>query len=122
MTQSPRARTSIPGECRIGRPSLAGCCLLAVLSGCAVGPNYRAPQVATPAAFTEVPDRAAGQQSRTTTRPVQITQWWSTFQDPELDSLIERAVKSNLDLRQAGSRVVQARARPSWSARRSTPT
>ena len=36
--------------------------------------------------------------------------WWKTFGDPEFDSLIERGVRSNLDLRLAGARVREARA------------
>jgi outer membrane protein, multidrug efflux system len=36
--------------------------------------------------------------------------WWASFNDAELDSLIERAVKSNLDLRVAEARLRQARA------------
>jgi multidrug efflux system outer membrane protein len=39
-----------------------------------------------------------------------LIQWWSEFNDPNLTSLIERAVVSNLDLRQAEERVRQARA------------
>jgi NodT family efflux transporter outer membrane factor (OMF) lipoprotein len=48
-----------------------------------------------------------------TTQPVaaaDLVNWWHTFNDPELDSLVARAVQSNLDLRQAESRVRQARA------------
>jgi NodT family efflux transporter outer membrane factor (OMF) lipoprotein len=36
--------------------------------------------------------------------------WWKTFHDPEFDSLIERALRSNLDLHMAGARVREARA------------
>jgi NodT family efflux transporter outer membrane factor (OMF) lipoprotein len=37
-------------------------------------------------------------------------QWWTSFNDPTLNSLIERAVESNYDLRIAAARVRQARA------------
>jgi outer membrane protein TolC len=50
------------------------------------------------------------QPSRTSGAQIPLAEWWTTFRDPELDSLIDRAVKSNWDLRQAGSRVRQARA------------
>ena len=30
-----------------------------------------------------------------------VEQWWRSFHDPELDSLIERAVRANLDLKMA---------------------
>jgi NodT family efflux transporter outer membrane factor (OMF) lipoprotein len=39
-----------------------------------------------------------------------VDRWWSTFNDPILDSLINRAVRSNLDLLEAQSRIREARA------------
>ena len=39
-----------------------------------------------------------------------MAQWWTAFKDPVLDSLVERAVKSNLDLRIAEARVREERA------------
>jgi NodT family efflux transporter outer membrane factor (OMF) lipoprotein len=39
-----------------------------------------------------------------------MAQWWKSFNDPQLNSLIERAVKSNHDLRIAEARVREARA------------
>src|SRR5215472_12017985 len=40
-----------------------------------------------------------------------ITQeWWTSFQDPELTQLVQRAVANNLDLRLAAARVEEARA------------
>ena len=43
-------------------------------------------------------------------QPIEIERWWTTFNDPELNSLIGRAVAANLDVRAAAERVVQARA------------
>ena len=45
-----------------------------------------------------------------TNAAVALTDWWKTFHDAELDLLIERAVRSNLDLRMAQARVHEARA------------
>lgn len=45
----------------------------------------------------------------TNAQPVDAA-WWRTFKDPELDSLISRAVESNLVLRVAEARVREARA------------
>ena len=45
-----------------------------------------------------------------TNLPPSIVGWWKSFNDPQLDSLIERAVKTNHDLRIAGARVREARA------------
>ena len=39
-----------------------------------------------------------------------LVQWWTMFNDPNLTSLVDRAVKSNLDLLQAEARIRQARA------------
>jgi outer membrane protein, multidrug efflux system len=39
-----------------------------------------------------------------------LSQWWSTLNDAELDSLIARAVQGNLDVKIAASRVLEARA------------
>ena len=36
--------------------------------------------------------------------------WWTNFNDPELNSLVDRAVRSNLDLKIAEARVRAARA------------
>lgn len=36
--------------------------------------------------------------------------WWSVFNDPVLDGLIERAVANNTDIQQAAARLAQARA------------
>jgi NodT family efflux transporter outer membrane factor (OMF) lipoprotein len=43
-------------------------------------------------------------------RSADLTRWWTSFNDPLLDSLVERAVQSNLDLRLAEARVREARA------------
>jgi len=40
-----------------------------------------------------------------------LANWWTTLKDPELSSLIERAVAGNLDLKKAWARVREARAR-----------
>jgi NodT family efflux transporter outer membrane factor (OMF) lipoprotein len=39
-----------------------------------------------------------------------LVNWWRSFDDPLLTSLVERALAQNLDLQQASARVVQARA------------
>ncbi len=76
----------------------------ALVAGCAVGPNYHQPQTSTPTHWSE--PMAGGE----TNVPAAVTAWWKTFHDPELDSLINRAVKSNLDLRIARARVLESRA------------
>lgn len=75
---------------------------LSALTGCTVGPNYKRPAVAVPASFAA--------ESSTTQPSVDLARWWTTFNDPALDALIDRAVASNLDLRLATARLREARA------------
>ncbi len=83
---------------------IAAVFLVLLLAGCAVGPTYKRPQVAVPNQWTVAPARG------TSTQPQQTDEWWSSFQDQELNSLIERAVDRNLDLKLALERVQGARA------------
>jgi len=39
-----------------------------------------------------------------------IAQWWKTFNDPTLNTLIQKAYAQNLDIQSAGLRILQARA------------
>src|SRR5499425_194729 len=72
-------------------------------AGCAVGPNYQNPDLPVPSTWIEA------QQKGVQVRPTELTRWWTSFNDPLLDSLIERAVQSNLDLRIAEARIREAR-------------
>ena len=72
--------------------------------GCAVGPDYRPPQTSAPAHWTEPLGNGE------TNAPALLGTWWTNFHDPELNSLVERAVRSNLDLKMAQARVRAARA------------
>ena len=88
---------------------LSAVAVLALLaSGCAslpsVGPDYHAPETKTPAHWNE--SLAGGE----TNAAAVTAAWWKNFHDVELDSLITRAVSSNLDLRIAESRIREARA------------
>jgi len=79
----------------------------ALLAGCAVGPAYVAPQTTPPPAFIGGP---AVDASAERAAAVDLVNWWRSFDDPLLASLVERALAQNLDLQQASARVVQARA------------
>lgn len=48
--------------------------------------------------------------STPTEQPAQVVEWWKTFGDPVLESLVRRAMEQNLNLLQATSRVRAARA------------
>jgi NodT family efflux transporter outer membrane factor (OMF) lipoprotein len=77
---------------------------MALLAGCMVGPNYQRPQTETPAQWSSA--LAGGETNRAAADP----EWWKTFHDAELDSLIARAVQSNLNLHAATARLRAARA------------
>jgi outer membrane protein, multidrug efflux system len=73
------------------------------LAACNVGPDYRKPGIAMPSAFGEPhPTLPVAAQ-------LDLSKWWEAFHDPELDSLIARALQANLDLQTAASRVREAR-------------
>ena len=78
--------------------------LTGVLGGCAVGPNYHPPKSAMPASWSEV--KSGG----IITNTALASEWWKTFNDPVLNSLISRAVTNNLDLRISEGRLREARA------------
>ena len=82
--------------------------LAVAFSGCAAGPNYHTPKPDTPPAFVaSAPVNAAA--SNTAAAAPDPATWWHALNDPELDSLVERAIKSNPDLEIALTRLQQAR-------------
>jgi NodT family efflux transporter outer membrane factor (OMF) lipoprotein len=80
------------------------CLAVLVAAGCAVGPDYRAPEIPLPAGWSVPAAPRAG------TDGTPLERWWTVFRDPILESLIDRALAGNLDLKIAETRVRQARA------------
>ena len=70
--------------------------LAALLSSCTVGPDYRRPPVETPPAYRF---------SQATAQAVADTGWWQGFHDPVLSSLVDEALRNNLDVQIAAARV-----------------
>ena len=77
-----------------------------VLSGCAVGPDYRP----LDAAALKVPDRFVAAPERVAMPVVDPIRWWNGFDDPVLSGFVEQAFAANLDVAVAGARLRQARA------------
>jgi len=77
-----------------------------LLSGCAVGPNYRRPEVPLPVQF-----RAPEQLSEREAASLADLKWFEVFHDEALQGLIRDALQHNYDLRDAVTRVEQARAK-----------
>ena len=77
------------------RPLVIVIILMSLLS-CAMGPDYKRPIINTPQGWRiEEKDAAA----------LADTKWWTQFNDPALESLIDMALKENYDLRLAAARV-----------------
>ena len=73
--------------------------LLLLLAACTVGPDYHAPETKAAPGWLE-----AG-------APGQVDlQWWDRFGDPQLSALVQRAVASSPDLKEAEARLAEARA------------
>lgn len=85
-------------------PKFAVLSLALLLAGCAVGPKYRAPGIQTPKAYRGEP------MAQTSTESFGNEKWWQVFQDPVLQQLIRTALRQNLSLEIAASRVLQAQA------------
>src|SRR3984893_16620089 len=76
--------------------------LVLLPSGCAVGPRYRPPQP------TGVKYHAADANLETEA-PIDA-RWWKEFEDPVLDSLVDRTLTSNNSIRIARARLAESRA------------
>ena len=87
--------------------------LAALLSGCTVGPDYHPPETAVPGAFASGGSAVVG---------ADLTVWWQTFDDAELDWLIEQAMRDNLDVAAAASRIREARLQETVAGADAWPT
>jgi NodT family efflux transporter outer membrane factor (OMF) lipoprotein len=95
-----------PPSVRNARLGVMAALVLLTLQGCtSVGPDYQAPVIDTPDAWTETIAQQVDQGPHAS-----LQNWWTVFEDPLLDELIERARKANLDLKVAVSRVGESRA------------
>ncbi|MDR2195494.1 MAG: efflux transporter outer membrane subunit [Gallionellaceae bacterium] len=73
----------------------------AVLSACAVGPDYQRPDLALPGVFP------AQQDAKTVSKN---DAWWHIYQDTVLNQLEDEALQHNADMQLAVSRIDEARA------------
>jgi NodT family efflux transporter outer membrane factor (OMF) lipoprotein len=75
-----------------------------VHNGFKVGPNYCPPSAPVAQEWIDAADK------RVRSEDNDLSRWWTVFNDPALDTLICCAYHQNLTLRQAGCRILQARA------------
>ncbi|MEE8220596.1 MAG: TolC family protein, partial [Woeseiaceae bacterium] len=104
-----RAAPSIPLVWSISSSrcwAVAGLISITLLAiGCTtVGPDYVRPSADVSGQWMEVAD------ARVKPEPAEYREWWTVFDDPVLNALVEIAYKENLTLRSAGIRIMEARA------------
>ena len=100
-----------------GPPAMAGVFALALLSACAVGPDFKAPPAppdagyapeAHPAATAAVDVAGGASQKFDLGRDIPA-EWWKVFHSRELDSLITQALQANPSLQAAQAALWQAK-------------
>jgi multidrug efflux system outer membrane protein len=75
--------------------------------GCAVGPNYKRPNVNAPDAYRGVMPQEAAQPAA---ESLGDQKWWEVFKDEQLQKLIRTALQQNYDVQIAAARILQAQA------------
>ncbi|HJS06347.1 MAG TPA: hypothetical protein VJ809_01770, partial [Pirellulales bacterium] len=75
-----------------------------VHNGFKVGPNYGRPAAPVAENWIDYQD------ARVVSEPPQHWAWWTVFNDPVLNALVEDAHRQNLTLREAGFRIAESRA------------
>jgi outer membrane protein, multidrug efflux system len=104
----------MPRHSRISRPNrfslLILCATVIWFSGCAVGPNYKRPDISVPASYRGQMDVQADSQAPKSDPALGDEEWTKVFQDPELQRLIREALHYNYDVRIAAARIQEARA------------
>ena len=95
---------------------IAACVLLALLSGCAVGPDFHRPEAPAAAGYTAQPPaptasspNVAGGEEQRFIKDIDIPrQWWALFESPTLNNLIEKSIKTNPTIDAAKAALRQA--------------
>ena len=83
--------------------SLLGVACLAFSACTTLGPDFEAPEA-------DLADTWAEQSAELSRAAPEPQNWWSVFNDPVLDELVEMAYRQNLPLQVAGLRIFEARA------------
>ena len=82
--------------------------LLLLILGCTVGPEYKPVKTKLPEKW--YPKMEGGIVVSKNIKIREIVTWWQKLKDPELSKLIDRAVKGNLDVKEALARLKEERA------------
>lgn len=89
------------------RNPVLGLLITCVISGCAVGPNYKKPSANTPAVYRGL---TAEQAANNDPKSLGDEKWLVVFPDQQLQDLIKTALQQNYDVRRAGARILEAQA------------
>jgi NodT family efflux transporter outer membrane factor (OMF) lipoprotein len=84
------------------RSSITGIAAALIVTGCTVGPDYRAPALDLPRSWAGTGSAEAS--------PEHLALWWHALEDPDLDRLVDQALAAAPDLDLARARLRQARA------------
>lgn len=90
----------------ISLPHLVGPVLLILSTGCAVGPDYKRPDIALPTAYPEAAHTPGteGEQGKL------AIDWWTLYKDATLNELVASTLQNNTDMHRVIAQVDQAEA------------
>lgn len=91
-----------------GAVTMCGAALLALLSACAVGPDYRRPEL--PLQVDRFKEAGGDWQAAQPADSLDRGRWWQLFQDPQLDELAAALEVSNQNVAAAQAAYAQTRA------------
>lgn len=80
------------------------------VSGCLLGPDYQQPSIEAPSTWDEIVPAQKETAGEVSTAELPEAEWWRAFQNDELNSLIQLALRRNHNLREAAFRVLEGRA------------
>jgi len=113
----PKPASLHDAQCQSRVKSPIAAAILALLAGCAVGPNFKRPAppdvsdyVPTPLAATaSTPNTPAGESQRFASGADIAADWWTLFHSEPLNELIDRSLSSNHDLKAAQAALTVAK-------------
>lgn len=83
--------------------SAAILCAVMILAGCAVGPDYKRPDL-------DLPKSALNSTLLSDKQQKSMAYWWTQYRDPVLNQLIDQALDANLDIALQAQKIREARA------------
>ncbi len=106
---------------RTAQAAAASVPFILALSGCTVGPDFKAPDAKGPPSFFASRPVPTPERSEPVAEPIDPN-WWQLFKDPQLTALEDRVAAQNLDVRIATIRLAESRAQRGVAAAAQFPT